>query len=461
MSNSPDPAEAIARLVMVPPMASICVLLAQHEMNYLSCITRRTFNIMINVLLIMLSNTTAVRAMSTTAIMVNNSSVQQVFTYKVMEYVNNLHSNTSNINGYADASQNKLIFTCFDGVCCTSTCCSHALLRTSGSTRLLSMAQITLFYSIPTSSSPALASSAIPSHANALSQLCTARCTTWRRSSCSSPSPSSSLLLQQTTSFDLLSLSFIHKSLAVRSFAAPSGDNGHMYICTAMTTCMYVRSSSTPGGGIFRRFFERGSSLDCQVSGNPKETFSISTQPEKIAAEVSLQALVPLPPMSPPHSPPPLPFSTILFGDCSARMRAIARTRDLLHHELYFIENGCSSGEHHMCMCSSSYYCYYLLVRYVCSEDDITSCHITCTCTCTCIPLAFLAPPTPCTPAHAHHSLIRALAHEHLPQVQCRAREVGSVDEGFQVSLLLRIDHMKSHINLCYRARVHVCIRSF
>ncbi len=84
---------------------------------------------MINVLLIILSNTTAVRAMSTTAIMVNNSSVQQVFTYKVMEYVNNLHSNTSNINGYADASQNKLIFTCFDGVFCTSTCCSHACCR--------------------------------------------------------------------------------------------------------------------------------------------------------------------------------------------------------------------------------------------------------------------------------------------------------------------------------------------
>ena len=206
-------------------------------------------------------------------------------------------------------------------------------------------------------------------------------------------------------------------------------------------------------GGIFRRFFERGSSLDFQVSGNPKETFSISTQPEKTAAEVSLQALVPLPPMSPPHSPSPLPFSTILFGDCSARMRAIARTRDLLHPELYFIENGCSSGEHHMCMCSSSYYCYYLLVRYVCSEDDITSCHITCTCTCTCsIPLAFLAPPTPCTPAHAHHSLIRALAHEHLPQVQCRAREVGSVDEGFQVSLLLRIDHMKSHTSLFHNS---------
>ena len=99
-----------------------------------------------------------------------------------------------------------------------------------------------------------------------------------------------------------------------------------------------------------------------------------------------------------------------------------------------------------------SCYCYYLLVRYVCSENDITSCHITCTCTCTCIPLAFLAPPTPCTPAHAHHSLIRALAHKHLPQVQCCAREVGSVDEGFQVSLLLRIDHMKSHTSLFHNS---------
>ena len=214
MSNSPDPAEAIARLVMVLPMASICVLLAQHEMNYLSCITRRTFNIMINVLLIMLSNTTAVRAMSTTAIMVNNSSVQQVFTYKVMEYVNNLHSNTSNTYGYAKSNRYKLILPYFDGVCCTSTCCSHALPRASRLIKLLSMAQITLLSPIPINLSPAQASSATSSCTNALSQF-------YGASSCSTSSSTSRVsgqlycpcLLQHTAAFDLLSISFTHQSL--------------------------------------------------------------------------------------------------------------------------------------------------------------------------------------------------------------------------------------------------------
>ena len=162
----------------------------------------------------------------------------------------------------------------------------------------------------------------------------------------------------------------------------------------------------------------------------------------------------PLPPLPtpPPHTPPAGSIFAVLFRGVRVWLRARARARHLPHPQLYFVENGCCSSEHRVCVSSSGRYRCYLMVQYVCREEVIPSHHTTCTCTCT--SLAFLALPTPCTFTHALHPLPPraplALLRLRLPQAYILARDEGRVDERLHTSSILWNEYMVSPISLPY-----------
>ena len=247
-------------------------------------------------------------------------------TYEEVHYIDPLHYISSISNFHAHTSSYKLSPLHFGATWCTTTCCASALPRA----RRLQMASLTA---------------------------------------------------QMTLIPPILTLtSVIQRRKRVAQYVGM-----HVSAVAAAGTCACFRYTLATKVGVLPQPLSGASSPPSKLPESPIITSPTPPSVENEVVVVGDHPIPPLPPLPtpPPHTPPAGSIFAVLFRGVRVWLRARARARHLPHPQLYFVENGCCSSEHRVCVSSSGRYRCYLMVQYVCREEVIPSHHTTDTCTCT------------------------------------------------------------------------------